>query len=389
MPMRRRVQSPLNAGDRRDRVDARRNLNNRPSTPDAGLILDQEPQVGPGSDRDPATIPVTSTPIYTTSPNLNPFPPDYTMLDHHQMIQNNYQHHMPAYTLSPQNNPPPLPNHLPQNTPNWTTHPQYNLSQHPQGQSEQTTREFNGNGHFRNHDPDSRSRASQDDMEMLRHNRSTIRGGPEWLEKALTPIPEFDGSNIPVEEFIGDVQIAVGTIEEEELDKFRYLLFEKLSGDARKQIHSKRARYRSITDLLRDLRALYSIKKSTLTLKLDLANIAQGSKESISDYAARVKEIGEILDRRITEDRRGESTSVIRILSLENDSNVLECFVKGLRDELANYVWSKEPRSLENAISAAHNAEELNRSRALTKLNRAKFDSEREKNSKKSQKIVG
>lgn len=100
--------------------------------------------------------------------------------------------------------------------------------------------------------------------------------------KSLIPILVFDGSNLPVEEFDSDVKYAMSTFEVTDYVKFRYLLLNKFKEDARNQIHPKQGEYASFLEILDDLTSFYSLKKSTLALKIELRDIVQSTYELIS-----------------------------------------------------------------------------------------------------------
>lgn len=209
-------------------------------------------------------------------------------------------------------------------------------------------------------------------LHQLREMR-IFNGDNDWLTKSLIPISEFDGKNIPVENFISDIQFALQTIDLEDHSKFTYLIFAKLKGNARRQLVSKRASYVSPYQLISDLRNLYSTRKTTLSLKMELANMAQGTYESINDFAARVNQIVDILDRRASQAIHRDPIIIAQMRS-ENAANGLESFITGLHDDLSRYVYSKEPNSINIAIDYAYEAENQNRSRSRVKYNRAKFD---------------
>lgn len=160
---------------------------------------------------------------------------------------------------------------------------------------------------------------------------------------------------MPVEEFVSDVKYAMSTLEVMDFPKFRYLLFKKFKSHACSQIHPKRSEYVSVQEILEELISLYSHKKGTLTLEVELADMAQGT-ESISDYTARIKRITEQLHQRVISEHR--SALVIAELQSKNRRNALKRFTKGLKENLAD-VWRKEPASLEEAMAYTKEAEEI------------------------------
>lgn len=221
----------------------------------------------------------------------------------------------------------------------------------------------------RYHGDECRSRANDDFHENPKDHQETtdiciqdwdmkFRYGPHRFQMALDLIPEFDGTNMDVEEFVADVRYAMETLEPWDYDQFLCFLFEKLKGDAQRRIYPIWREYQHIFELLRDLEMLYWPDTILFDLKKTLTYTTQRHEESIHDYAMRVDYYAEQIHRHIAETGY-YNQGLINELQARNDIEARERFILGLHEELAEYVWDKKPTTFNDAVRDAYKGKKL------------------------------
>lgn len=174
------------------------------------------------------------------------------------------------------------------------------------------------------------------------------------LKDALALIPTFNGTNMPVSEFITKVECAKQAVLARELNLFSTLIRTKIEGDASKYIESDNPD--SLRDLLDCLKQAYASKQHLPDIQLDLAQSAQRRNESVLDYGARIKHL---LRQACESIDASESISDAQVLKKNIKETARLRFMKGLLDELEIRVAHENPQTLQMAIDTATKTEKL------------------------------
>lgn len=148
------------------------------------------------------------------------------------------------------------------------------------------------------------------------------------LKDALKMVPEFDGKNIPLSQFLEGCNEAKEMIEPNAEANLVKLIRSRLIGEARQAILGQAF---PTIDALKDyIKNIYAPAKTTNQLLGELGNEFQRDSESVIAYANRMRD----LVNRILEARRIEIGAVDQAFRTATENNVIECFKRGLRPEI-------------------------------------------------------
>ncbi|XP_043476414.1 uncharacterized protein LOC122507655 [Leptopilina heterotoma] len=149
------------------------------------------------------------------------------------------------------------------------------------------------------------------------------------LTDALKAVPEFDGTNISVNEFIRgclEAKAMVGEAAEENLTR---LIRTKVYGEARKAISGQT--FGNTEEFSNFLRDIYATTKTVKQLYGELGNEFQKENENVLTFANRIRDIG----TRILDAQRIMTNAVVtEAFKTETQNDIIECFKEGLLPEI-------------------------------------------------------
>lgn len=183
---------------------------------------------------------------------------------------------------------------------------------------------------------------------------STRKAG-EWLKLAKDLIPEFDGSNMPVNMFAEQCRAAAALLEPHELAYLVIMIRNKVIGPARKHIQDRVGI--NLEEILRILQNVFMPREDTSQLTQMLANIHRKSGESIADYGTRVSCILNKITIKVMEKNPGEKG---KERCAEYTENTIKNFIRGLDKDTLSFIKNKFPPTLDTAIELAAEADQEN-----------------------------
>ena len=146
------------------------------------------------------------------------------------------------------------------------------------------------------------------------------------LRDALTMVPEFNGKNIPLGQFIESCSEAKEMVEPEFEANLVKLIRSKITWEARQSIFGQS--FANIEELKNFLKNIYSPAKSIPQLLGELGNEFQRDEESVIAFANRIRDIGiRILEVKKLEDG-GRLDSIFKA---SIDKTIIDSFRRGLK----------------------------------------------------------
>ncbi|KAJ8685219.1 hypothetical protein QAD02_021012 [Eretmocerus hayati] len=150
------------------------------------------------------------------------------------------------------------------------------------------------------------------------------RQNPKRVTDVARILPDFDGQNITVDQFIRECKNAERFVGSEDRDFFLELVKAKVVGPARAHIQGK--------------------------IQVDLACVYQKPNEEVADYGLRVSNL---LQRGLeTTQSNFDSTAAVGMMEGMNKT-ACECFILGLCPEISSIMLGHSPATLQIAISTA------------------------------------
>lgn len=169
--------------------------------------------------------------------------------------------------------------------------------------------------------PPSSSRSTTPDLEMATQVVT--------LRDALQAVPEFDGFNIPLEEFIegcGDAKSMLLVNDEANLVKFLRL---KIKGEAKRFI--KDQEFQSLEQLENFLKKIFIPHQTVPQLLGELGRQYQRDGKSVLTFANRVRGLGSQV---VQSQRVATNAAVTNEFKTAIEANVIDCFKRGLRSDI-------------------------------------------------------
>lgn len=165
-------------------------------------------------------------------------------------------------------------------------------------------------------------------------------------------IPDFDGINLSVNQFIHECKDAEIFVDPEDRLFFIRLVKSKVIGNARSYLQYKN--FDTLDDLLNELKRSSAPSQNLPQIQTELARALQNSDEKVSEYGLRITQI---LHRAIELINEKYDSIFASGIAKGTESTAIECFNLGLRDLIAQQLIGKNPVTLEEAISFAIEAE--------------------------------
>lgn len=191
-----------------------------------------------------------------------------------------------------------------------------------------TKREFNSPSISSESDSDKES--STDSVKTLRSvaTANTMAAQNVKIKDAVTFIPNFDGHNIPLSEFIEAVNEAKEMVSKESEANLVKLIRTKITGEARRTMVNKT--FENVATLVKHFKDLYGTGETLQQLFGKLGYEVQRSNEKVIPFANRLREIGS----RIFEKRKSADGSITDAIKTEVESIIMDCFRRGLKPEI-------------------------------------------------------
>ena len=151
------------------------------------------------------------------------------------------------------------------------------------------------------------------------------------LKDALRVVPEFDGENISLTQFLESLDESLAMIQPENEANLVKLIRSKLIGEARKSIQGNT--FQNLNQLKEFLKDIYFSSMTVYQLQGHLGNMIQEEGESVIKFVNRVRDTG----LRISETYKMEGRHTpeeIERFKTTTEANVMECFKRGLRADI-------------------------------------------------------
>lgn len=150
------------------------------------------------------------------------------------------------------------------------------------------------------------------------------------LKDAAEVVPAFDGKNIPLGQFLEGCSEAKDMVAPAAENNLVKLIRSKISGEARQSMLGKT--FDSIEALKDHFKDIYAPVRSVNQLLGELGNEYQREDEKVLTFANRLREIAS----RILEAQRVIVGTVDDSFKSSMESNVFDCFKRGLKPEIGN-----------------------------------------------------
>lgn len=172
------------------------------------------------------------------------------------------------------------------------------------------------------------------------------------IKIALESIPRFDGTNVAVREFVRACKTSRKLIPNFNENLFIQLIITKLTGNASTVFGDREVT--SLDQLYNDLALLFGDTKSIPTLQAELSTIKQTSDETVGSFACRVIELLNRLEERVkTENEK----AVGDVLLIYFKQTAIKSFMRGLKRDLESRLATTSPKSIQEAVELARQAE--------------------------------
>ena len=164
-------------------------------------------------------------------------------------------------------------------------------------------------------------------------------------------LPEFDGKNISITEFIRECREAEEFIDPNDKNSFLKIVKSRVIGEARNYLQFKT--FNNLEQLLSEIKRAFTPTKNMPQLQIELARVKQGPQEKVAKYGLRVTDILQ----KIKEIIENSNSSNVQGLIEGATETATQCFKLGLRPEITIQMAGKLLTSFENAISTAIESE--------------------------------
>ncbi|CAK9799211.1 hypothetical protein ANTPLA_LOCUS1935 [Anthophora plagiata] len=172
------------------------------------------------------------------------------------------------------------------------------------------------------------------------------------IQQAVANIPQFDGNNIPLKDFLLDVQNSAYCLPPTCDGSFTRAVISKLRGEARDSICD--LQFRTINDLVRHLKRRFSSGKTYEYYQQEISNIRMKRNESVYAFYDRLRILINGIYHCLKDTYGDDESNMLRPVK----STAINAFIRGLPDELARAVEARDPDDLEKALEIAIKVEE-------------------------------
>ena len=193
-----------------------------------------------------------------------------------------------------------------------------------------------------------RPSSSEQPKQNINVNQQPVTVQVVTLRDALMVVPEFNGRNIPLAQFIEGYNEAKCMIEPESEINLVKLIRSKITGEARQAISGQV--FLNIDELKTFFKNIYTPARTIPQLLGELGHEYQKDHENVITYANRIRDIG----TRILEVRSLENRGIIDAnfrASIEN--TLVDSFKRGLKFELEKRLGNEEVEDVNNVIKNA------------------------------------
>lgn len=156
------------------------------------------------------------------------------------------------------------------------------------------------------------------------------------LKDAIKIIPEFDGSNISLGQFLDGCMEAKEMVEPAAERNLLRLIKTKIFGEARQSIADQS--FNTVAELRDYLRTIYVSTKSIQQLIGELGREYQREGESVLSFANRIRGIG----RKILENKKLTAEGLTSSFRKSTEDNIAECFRQGLLPSIEQRLGNSE-----------------------------------------------
>lgn len=166
------------------------------------------------------------------------------------------------------------------------------------------------------------------------------------IKDAVSIIPEFDGTNIPVSHFTDECEEAKAMVDVAALPNLVKLARTRLRGDAKRAIQGQT--FENMEELVDLIKGLFADMKSINQLQGELGSQFQREGESVVTYANRLRDLG----KQILETKKFENGTIDDAFKSGIETSLVECLKRGLLPEIETRVEEADEIStfLKNAI---------------------------------------
>lgn len=177
------------------------------------------------------------------------------------------------------------------------------------------------------------------------------------LKIATQLIPKYDGTNMPLNEFLDDCKSGHDSIHPNERELFVKFVKSKIEGDAKSHIRSCSYPL-TLKSIEEALKRAYGPRKTVEALQSEMSQMRQlGKQESVLKFFGRINEkLVEIVQQIKAETGSNPSTTYYINRA---QKHAVGCFSVGLWPKIGSQVISKDPETLKEAIEIALKAEDV------------------------------
>ena len=182
------------------------------------------------------------------------------------------------------------------------------------------------------------------------------------LKDAIKMVPEFDGSNISLGQFLEGCNEAREMIEAGSEGNLVKLIRSKIFGEARQAIIGQT--FTKVEELKDFYRTIYVPTKSVQQLIGELGREYQRDGESVLSFTNRIKEIG----RKILETKKLSVEGLNQAFRESTNRNIMECFLQGLLPVIGQRIKTLD--NINNIVAEAIQIEKQLEAQAALRYNR-------------------
>ena len=180
------------------------------------------------------------------------------------------------------------------------------------------------------------------------------------MQAAVAGIPSFDGSNIPLKDFLQDVRNAAADIPADKINGFLKKVLGKLRGSARNSTYG--VTFNNVDDLVKHLKRRFAPGKTFTYYNAQLNGIRMLQSESVGDFRDRLNILLMGAENALKEEKG--ASYVAAMMDPMKDVSI-DIFIRGLPYTISSAVDACHPRTLDAAYLEAVLIESRIKSRIL------------------------
>ena len=180
------------------------------------------------------------------------------------------------------------------------------------------------------------------------------------MQSAIGSVPPFDGTNIPLKDFIQDVRNAAADITDDQLPCFLKKVLGKLRGSARNSTFG--VSFETVDDLVRHLKRRFAPGKTYTYYLSQLNDLRMKQGDTVGDFCDRLNILLMGAENALKEDK---GRAYVAAMMLPMKEAAIDIFIRGLPGNISAAVDASHPADLESAYKEAVRIEARIRSRIL------------------------